>query len=302
MRKTSGIMILLLLVGMLEITSFATAQFVPDPGVCGIVSANDVPLEGVPIRMDNLNNGEYREQTTAFENPPYSTAGGYAFCMPAEIGDTMQLTVYYNGTEYYGTTIVVYVDFDDPINWFNLSIDANAPSPPPPDDPPDDPPYNPPDLPEDPPDDPPEDPPSEPPLEEPDEQNETEIICHNLTVSVFDNTTNAPINNASVTIYDIETNIIAENDTDESGNVTFQLEEGDYIVEAEKDDYPIKRTRVSVTGAVVCTLSLKESQDQNTNNPYISSDVQEQGFPYLYIGIAGIIITIIIAFLYFWKV
>ena len=129
MRKTSGIMILLILVGMLEFTSFATAQFFPDPGVAGIVSANDVPLEGVPIRMDNLNNGEYREQTTAFENPPHSTAGGYAFCMPAEIGDTMQLTVYYNGTEYYGTTTIVYVDFDDPINWFNLSIDADAPPP-----------------------------------------------------------------------------------------------------------------------------------------------------------------------------
>lgn len=295
MRKIIGI--ILVLVGIMITASLATAQLLPPPVVGGIVSANGVPLEDIAIRMDNLDNGEYREQTTAFENPPYSTAGGYAFCMPSQVGDIMQLTVYYEGLEYYGT-MVLYTE--QGVNWFNLSIDADAPPDDPPDEEPDpDPEPEPePEPEEEPEDDPPEEEPDEEP--EPEEQNESTLYS-NLTVSVINSKTNNPIDNASVTVYDIETNVVAENNTNKSGNVTFQLEEGDYIVEAEKDDYQLARTRIDLLGSSTYAFSLQEAESQGNSNSYVSQNPTEGGFPYFYAGIAGAIVVAIILLFLFMK-
>lgn len=280
-----------LFLALLSMSAFTTAHLTPPPGIVGIVSVDGVPTSGLIVHIENIDTGEFQEQTTAHDTL-HTTSGGYAVAIPAEDGHMIEISVFYDGYTYFDTTIVDLSLFEQ---WLNLSIVTGNPPAPSDDDDDASPPSG---------DD--DDSPEEPPEDngtEPDENDTDNDIynLYNLTVFVSDNTTGGPVSNASVTIYDIETNMVAENHTSEEGNVTFQLEEDDYIVEVEKGDYVTNRKRVALSGSMGFTLSLKEDGIGGDNTPYISpQDVQEQGFPFIYIGLIGAVIVSIVVVLY-WK-
>ena len=308
---------LMMLFSAIYITTFnGTASLEPPPGIWGIVDVDGIPTGGLFVHVENLDNGKYKEQTTAYDNPPHSRAGCYALCLSAHTGDTIRVSCIYDEVTYVNTTVVDLELFDQRLN---LSIDTGNP---PPDadedgipdyfdncpdvhnpdqadsdedgigdvcDEPDDPPEDPPD---DPPEDPPDDDPEDPPDDPPDDEQEPEQEWFNITISVMDNKTAEPISNASVVIYNSTLNAIAENNTNETGNVTFCLEDGNYTVEATKDGYKTRGAEITPSDSLIYGLLLNVDSVQNENNEPGGqfSPTQDAGFPLIIIGIVSIVL------------
>ena len=315
---------LMMLFSAIYITTFnGTASLVPPPGMGGMVDVDGIPTAGLAITVENLDNGEYREQITS-EDTPGGRVGGYGVCMPAQTGDAVRISCIYDEVTYMNTTIV---DLERHVQWLNLSIDTGNPppdadvdgipdyfdncpdvynpdqadsdedgigdvcdEPDEPEDPPDDPP-------EDPPDDDPEDPPEDPPVEDPDEQpdddeQEPEQEWFNITISVTDNKTAEPISNASVAIYNSTLNAIAENNTNETGNVTFCLEDGNYTVEVTKEGYETRGADITPSDSLIYGLLLNIDSVQNENNEPGGQlpPTQDAGFPLIIIVIVSIVL------------
>jgi len=282
---------LLILIFLLILSSFATAQIPMPIGVGGLITVDDIPIGGITVQIENLNTGEVRTTTTAYDTP-HTMCGYYFDALFGQNGDVIKVTVIYGGL-YSNTT---FVDTNQNIQFCNISISSEEPY-----EPPDDPPYN-----------PPEDPPYEPPYEPPDdpENNETEEPMendtgddipnmYNLTVAVFDNTTNDPISNASVTIYGSNETKVTESHTNESGEAKFLLEEGNYIVTVKKDKHFSSYYAVSLSASMEYTAYMQKNEQNNIPHP---AQPQEEGFPAIYTGVIGAIIAIIcIAVFFYWR-
>lgn len=268
-------------------SSLATASLVPPPVIAGVITADGVPLGGTTVHVQNLDTGEHQEQETAYDGP-HTTCGGYAVAIAADDGHMVEVSVKYESELYWD---ILTVDLQSSINWLNLSISTGEPSPPPPDDD---------DVQGD--DDDSQD---EPPVGDDDDDeagpgNDTEEQTepmYSLTITVTDNSTAMPVDNATVIIYDTGANMITDNLTNETGHVVFQLEEGEYIIEASGGDYAVGRDRITLSSSMNYALSLKEEGTGGNNLPYTPPQNVQQGFPLVYllaiagIGIAGLVLA-----------
>ena len=311
------------------------ASLVPPPIIGGMVDVDGIPTAGLIIAVENLDTGEFREQTTSYDTPG-GTIGGYAVCMSLHTGDVLRITCNYDESIYSNTTIV---DLELRIQWLNLSIDTGNP---PPDTDEDGIPdyydncpntYNPDqedsdddgigdvcDEPDDPSDDPSDDPPDDPPGDDDDqgdddddddeqddqqdddddqdEDEEQETVNHTLALQIFDNKTKQPISNATVTIYDNQSNQITENKTDTDGNVTFLLSEGNYSVAVTKDDYDTTGKTITLLESMQTTLSLDENVTQPENNTGDELP-QNQNAQTPFVGVGSIFVVIGMVFLFY---
>ena len=270
-------------------SSFAIAQPGMPVGVGGIIEIDNIPIGGITVQVENLNTGEYKTTTTAYDTP-YTKCGYYTVALSGQNGDIIKVTVTYGNT-YSNTTTV---DLGLVTQFCNISISTEEPY-----DPPDDPPYNPPDGGNG---DEPEEPPENNETEEPPENDTDDDICnlYNLTVEVTDNTTGDPISNASVTIYDNNETKITKSYTNESGEATFLLEEGTYIIEVEKDKHSSSYHTVSLLASMEYTAYMSAQNDGNSTNPMQQDD--EQSFPVVYVGIAGVVTAIVaVSFFFYYK-
>lgn len=280
-----------LVMSLLVTSSFAIAQ----PGmlmICvgGIIEIDDIPIGGITVQVENLNTGEYKTTTTAYDTP-YTKCGYYIVDLTGQEGDVIKVTVTYGNT-YSNTTIV---DISQVTLFYicNISISTDEPY-----EPPDDPPYNPPsngdepDEPETPEDNETEEPPDEPP------ENDTDNdICnlYNLTVEVTDNTTGDPISNASVTVYRNDS-MVSKSYTNDTGIAAFLLEEGEYAIEITKDNYKLGSRTVNFLCSTEYTIPMETESNPNP------TPAQEEGTPiYFYVIVAVAIIIIISIFVYHYR-
>ena len=111
-----------------------------------------------------------------------------------------------------------------------------------------------------------------------------------------------PINNASVIIYDPDLNEVSRNNTNESGMIVFQLEEGDYVVVAEKDDYTIKRGAVNLLSSMEYEM-IMDAEGLDGSGDFVNQQgIQGQNSSIMYIGVSCIIAIVVIAILLLrWK-
>ena len=265
-------------------SSFATAQIPMPIGIGGIITIDGTPIGGITVQVENLNTGEYKTTTTAYDTP-YTKCGYYTVALSGQNGDIIKVTVTYGNT-YSNTTTV---DLGLVTQFCNISISTEEPY-----DPPDDPPYNPPDGGNG---DEPEEPPENNETEEPPENDTDDDICnlYNLTVEVTDNTTGDPISNASVTVYRNDS-MVSKSYTNDTGIAVFLLEEGEYAIEIIKDNYGIGSRTVNFLCSTEYTIPMETESNPNP------TPAQEEGTPmYFYVIVAVAIIIIISIFVYLYH-
>ncbi len=283
-----------LLIFILLLPSFAMAQPPLPCSITGVVTIDGIPTGGITVQIENINTGEVRTTTTSPGNPPYEKwMGYYTEVISGQNDHTVKITVSYGGYIYCNTTKI---DLTRVTQWLNLSIVPGEM-------PPDPPPGGNGETPEEP-EGPSEDPeePEEPngnETEEP-EQNETENgneTTYHLTVKVVDNATGDPISSASVTIY-CNTSKIAKSYTNDTGTVSFVLEEGDYTVEVMKEGYSGKSGSFTLLCSVEQPFSLDKKGDDNPN----PQPTEDQGVPlYVYGIICAIVVIIILGVIIYWR-
>lgn len=282
---------LLILTLILISSSFANAQPGMPLGIGGRILIDDMPVGGITVQVENLNTGEVKTTTTAYDTP-HTKCGYYTVALTGQNDDVIKVTVTYGNT--YSNTIVV--DTSQVTQFCNLSISTEEPPDDPPNggsgtggngDEPDEPPYEPPEEPDD---------PINNETEEPSENNTDNDIrnLYNLTVEVVDNTT-GPISNASVTIYDNNETKITKSYTNETGEAVFLLEEGIYIIEIEKNNHPVSYHTVSLLASMEYIAYM--STDENSGN--IPCPCQQTGFPVIYIIIVIVIVVVAVIIFYY---
>lgn len=267
------------------ISPLINAQIPLPIGVGGIVEIDNIPVGGITVQVENLNTGEVKTTTTAYDTP-YTKCGYYTVALTGQNGDTIKITVTYGYT--YSNTVIV--DISQITQWCNLSIFTEEPY-----EPPDNPPGGNGDNIPDEPDEPENNETEEPPENNTD--NDIPNLC-NLTVTVFDNTTNTPVNNASVTIYDNNETKITKSYTNETGEAKFLLEESIYIIEVEKNNQPSSYHTVSLLASTKYTVYMP-SQNKNSSSPCRTCQ-QKDVFPAIYIIIA-IIIVVVSVIIFFYR-
>lgn len=275
---------------ILIIPSFSVSSYDPPMpiGVGGRITVNNAPVGGITVRVENVNTSESRTTTTSYDTP-HTICGFYTVSLTGSDGDVIKVTVTYGNT-YSNTTIV---NMGRVTQFCNLSIVPGET-------PPDPPPGGNGETPEEP-EDPPEEPgePDENETEEP-EQNETENgneTTYHLTVKVVDNATGAPISSASVTVYCNESKI-AKSYTNDTGTVSFVLEEGAYTVEVMKEGYSGKSGSFTLLCSVEQPFSLDKKGDDNPN----PQPTEDQGVPlYVYGIICATVVIIILGVIIYWR-
>lgn len=296
-KMVCTLMLLLMLIGY----SFAIAQPGMPLGIGGMIIIDDMPVGGITVQVVNLNTGEHKTTTTAYDTP-HTKCGYYTVALTGQNEDVIKVTVTYGNT--YSNTCVVNLNLVT--QWINISISTEEPY-----EPPDDPPYNPPDNGGDNGDEPPDDTPEEPEnneTEEPDnplENNTDNDIpnLYNLTVTVFGNNTNntSPVNNASVTIYDSNETKITKSYTNDSGKAIFQLEEGNYIVEVKKGSYVSERNTFSLLASMEYPMYMTVQNDDSSTGSIQQDDQKQSGIPFVYIGVAVAVIIIVGMGIFFYR-
>jgi hypothetical protein len=215
---------------LISASSFSVAQIPLPLSVGGRIFIDNMPVGGVSVLIENLNTGEIRTTSTAFDTP-YTKCGYYTVAMAGQDGNLIKVSVIY-GEEYSNITII---NMEQSTQFCNISIsvDEQPQQPPPYFPPPVQPPINPPEnntpiipvL--------PSNESSEP------EEDETETIVDdllNLTINVFDNRTNATVGNLLVKVYDVDEEYVTENYTDDYGNATFKLKTGIYFFKVDGNE------------------------------------------------------------------
>ncbi len=119
MKKTTVILIAILFFFS------STAYSIPQPiGVGGQIKINGVPVNGVEVTIKNLNTGE--THTAITKTNQQGKSGFYATVIDCLKGDSIQLSISYNGNLY---TKIETVDFSQPTIWINLSIETTSEPP-----------------------------------------------------------------------------------------------------------------------------------------------------------------------------
>lgn len=268
-------------------SSFAIAQIPLPIGVGGLITVDDIPVGGITVQVENLNTGEVKTTTTAYDTP-YTKCGYYTVALTGQNGDVIKVTVTYGDT-YSNTTTV---DLVLVTQYCNISISTEEP-------------YNPPDdpLPSDDDDVSPDDDDEKPPSSEDNETDENDTdndirSQYNLTVTVFGNTTE-PIGNASVTIFcnDIK---IAKSYTNDTGLAMFVLEEDEYTIEVTKSGYNMGTRTVSLLCSTEYTFCMNKSIENS--NPDSQSQDDDQATPwFLYAMVAAAVSVILVVSVLVWR-
>ena len=95
---------LLILTLILISSSFAVAQPGMPIGAGGIIEVDGIPIGGITVQIVNLNTGESKITTTAYDTP-HTKCGFYTVALTGQDGDVIKATVTYGNT-YSNTTIV----------------------------------------------------------------------------------------------------------------------------------------------------------------------------------------------------